>query len=167
MRCLALDKDDEDLEGEQNLMNTPRVALHVASDPQVGSDPKKSAGGEALDRRHDPDPLRRLEAELQRVGGEQPVSERLHDQAWTLLEEAWGLLTECLVLRDGLLDACHEIEQTMEGIQQRLGGLPAAPQLGAEDRSIAAGHEVSTAEHGESAAELRTDSGSAQPALPQ
>src|ERR1700722_1403450 len=132
-RRLVLDKDDEDLEGEQNLMNTPRVELHVASDRQVGSDSPESAGGQDLDLARDSDPLRRLEVELQRAGGGQSDGERLHEQAWTLLEEAWGLLTECLVLRDGLLDACHEIEQTMGGIQQRLGSLPAALQPGMED----------------------------------
>jgi hypothetical protein len=70
------------------------------------------------------DPLRRLEAELQRAGGDRPDGERLHEQAWTLLEEAWSLVTECLVLRDGLLDACHEIEQAMDGIQRRLHAVP-------------------------------------------
>jgi len=90
---------------------------------------------------HDPDPLRRLEAELQRAsGGERSDGERLHEQAWNLLEEAWGLVTECLVLRDGLLDACHEIEQTMEGIQSRLGALPAAADPNAHER-LAAGEQ--------------------------
>jgi hypothetical protein len=125
---LELDKDDGDLEGEQNRMITPRAALHVASAPSEDSN------GEDPDIAHDPDPLRRLEAELQRAGGKFSDSERLHEQAWGLLEEAWGLVTECLVLRDGLLDACHEIEQTMDGIQRRLGALPGGAQSSAPER---------------------------------
>jgi hypothetical protein len=134
VRCLELDKDDEDLEGERNSMNTPRVALHVASELDAGDELSRSADGQQEEAACDSDPLRRLEAELQRAGGAQRADgERLHDQAWTLLEEAWGLLTECLVLRDGLLDACHEIEQTMDGIQRRLGMLPAVLQSSSED----------------------------------
>jgi hypothetical protein len=91
-------------------------------------------GGEIPDVASDLDPLRRLEAELQRAGSERPDGERLYEQAWSLLEEAWGLVTECLVLRDGLLDACHEIEQTMEGIQYRLGALPGAVESSAQER---------------------------------
>jgi hypothetical protein len=125
---LELDKDDGDLEGEQNRMTTPRAALHVASAPAAG------AGQELSDLARDPDPLRRLEAELQRAGGERSDGERLHEQAWSLLEEAWGLVTECLVLRDGLLDACHEIEQTMDGIQRRLQTLPSASHSNAQER---------------------------------
>ena len=109
-------------------MTTPRAALHVA--------PKSVGGGgdDSSDLAQDTDPLRRLEAELQRASGERSDDERLHEQAWSLLEEAWGLVTECLVLRDGLLDACREIEQTMDGIQRRLGALPAAAESNAQER---------------------------------
>jgi hypothetical protein len=72
------------------------------------------------------DPLRRLEAELGDADGGRADDEQLYAEAQGLVEEAWSLVTECLVLRDGLLDACHEIEQTMEGIQQRLAALPFA-----------------------------------------
>src|SRR6202451_3953060 len=72
------------------------------------------------------DPLRRLEAELGETPGEHADDERLYAEAQGLVEEAWSLVTECLVLRDGLLDACHEIEQTMDGIQRRLTALPVA-----------------------------------------
>lgn len=109
-------------------MTTPRAALHIASETPEGP------GSEISDLARNPDPLRRLEAELQRAGDERSDGERLHEQAWSLLEEAWGLVTECLVLRDGLLDACHEIEQTMDGIQRRLGALPLAGQSGVQER---------------------------------
>jgi hypothetical protein len=72
------------------------------------------------------DPLRRLEAELGATPGEHAEDEQLYAEAQGLVEEAWSLVTECLVLRDGLLDACHEIEQTMDGIQRRLTALPVA-----------------------------------------
>ena len=107
-------------------MTTPRAALHVATEP--------AEGGGISDLARNPDPLRRLEAELQRAGGGPADGERLYGQAWELLEEAWGLVTECLVLRDGLLDACREIEQTMDGIQRRLGALPAAGEAAAQGR---------------------------------
>jgi hypothetical protein len=136
-RCAVVGtrQDDEDREGELNQMNTPRAALHIAAEPAGGGEKSSAA-------MHDPDPLRRLEAELQRASGERPDGERLHEQAWSLLEEAWGLVTECLVLRDGLLDACHEIEQTMEGIQQRLEGLPAAAEPNAQERLAAGGQDA-------------------------
>jgi hypothetical protein len=71
------------------------------------------------------DPLVRLEAELGVAEGEQPEGKRLHEETWKALEEAWSLVTECLVIRDGLLEACQEVERTMGGIQDRLGALPA------------------------------------------
>jgi hypothetical protein len=71
------------------------------------------------------DPLGRLEAELGAASSEQPEGKRLHEETWKLLEEAWSLVTECLVIRDGLLEACQEVERTMSGIQDRLGALPA------------------------------------------
>ena len=33
------------------------------------------------------------------------------------------MLAECLSIREGLLDACGEIEQAMSDMQRRLGGL--------------------------------------------
>ncbi|HTA13915.1 MAG TPA: hypothetical protein VK781_03565 [Solirubrobacteraceae bacterium] len=126
-------------------MNTPRAALHVAAD-SAGD-----GGSERVDTVNDPDPLRRLEAELQKASGERADGERLHDQAWGLLEEAWGLVTECLVLRDGLLDACHEIEQTMDGIQRRLGALPAAAESDAQERLAAGEQNAISASTGTSA----------------
>jgi hypothetical protein len=54
---------------------------------------------------------------------ESPDAEPLLEEVSNRLEEAWGLVTECLVMRDGLLEACKEVEQTMIGIQQRLGAL--------------------------------------------
>lgn len=113
-------------------MTTPRVALHVASEP--GGD-----SGKPLDGAPDHDPLKRLEAELQGAGGERAEVERMYEQAWGLLEEAWSLVTECLVMRDGLLDACREIEQTMGAVQRRIGEVPAAVDSDAQGRSAGRG----------------------------
>jgi len=49
----------------------------------------------------------------------------LYEEAQSLVEEAWSILTECLGIRDGLLEACQEIEQAMSGMQRRLGAQPA------------------------------------------
>jgi len=79
-----------------------------------------------------PDPLRRLAAELEATdeqhstGGPQLDGAQLYEEAHRLLEEAWGIFTECQVMRDGLLAACLEIERTMGGIQARMVGLPGA-----------------------------------------
>lgn len=74
------------------------------------------------------DPLSRLEAELGATGGDLPEGKRLHAETWGLLEEAWSLVTECLVIRDSLLEACQEVERTMGGIQDRLGAMAAASE---------------------------------------
>jgi hypothetical protein len=99
-------------------MTTPRAALHVASESEGGT------GGKLSELSRDQDPLRRLEAELQSSDGGRPEVERLYEKTWGLLEEAWGLMTECLVMRDGLLDACAEIERTMDAVNRRLETLP-------------------------------------------
>jgi hypothetical protein len=80
------------------------------------------------------DPLQRLEAELEATGKQRstdrglPDGAELYEEAQRLLEEAWGIFTECQVMRDGLLTACLEIERTMDSLQLRIGGLPAAIQ---------------------------------------
>lgn len=72
------------------------------------------------------DPLQRLEAELGEVDGGQSGDERLYEEAQGLVEEAWNVLSECLSIREGLLDACREIERTMGGMQSRLSAMAVA-----------------------------------------
>jgi hypothetical protein len=111
-------------------------ARHTASESQ--------ATGNGHGPSPPPDPLTRLadelEATVQRTdwvdhghangarpdGEPAPQQAGVQDEAQTLLEEAWSIFTECQVMRDGLLTACLEIEQTMDGIQRRLGELPVA-----------------------------------------
>lgn len=53
-------------------------------------------------------------------------------------------LIECLTLRDGLLEACQEIQQAMQGMQSRIGTLSVAVEArGRERRTGRAALEVS------------------------
>jgi hypothetical protein len=67
------------------------------------------------------DPISRLEAEIE--GTDRQTDGASPQETERLLEETWSLFTECLVIRDGLLEACEEIERTMGGLQRRLGTL--------------------------------------------
>lgn len=66
-------------------------------------------------------PIRRLEAEIERTEGPEGAAPAETER---LLEETWSLFTECLVIRDGLLEACDEIDRAMGGLQSKLGALP-------------------------------------------
>jgi hypothetical protein len=67
------------------------------------------------------DPLRELEAELEATDGEGPDGSRASEDAQALLDEAWTIFTECRVMREGLLEACQEIERTMDVLERRFG----------------------------------------------
>ncbi len=118
-----------------------RAALNVASEAVAQS----NGDGATITQ----DPLQRFEAEVTATGqepgsadpaqpvsahaeqqtatdGEQPDGAQLYEEAQGLLEEAWGIFTECQVMRDGLLAACQEIERAMESIQLRLDAVPVA-----------------------------------------
>ena len=84
------------------------------------------------------DPMRQLESELRRTGGVQ--AEEREEHAQRLLEETWSLFTECLVIRDGLLEACQEIERTMDSLQHRLGAMAAAAPTNGNGHAAANGH---------------------------
>ncbi len=102
----------------------------------AGAAPNAASGTSASNNgdgpAHPPDPLQRLEAELSATGKQRfqdrgrPDGAELYEEAQRLLEEAWGIFTECQVMRDGLLTACLEIERTMDSIQLRIGGLAGA-----------------------------------------
>jgi hypothetical protein len=102
----------------------------AAPDAASGTPVSRNGDGPA----HPPDPLQRLEAELSATGKQRstdrgrPDGAELYEEAQRLLEEAWGIFTECQVMRDGLLTACLEIERTMDSIQLRIGGLPGATE---------------------------------------
>lgn len=91
----------------------PRASLHAVSEGSHAGGPEG--------RLQAPDPLARLEAELGGASGEREDAGRLYQDAVELLEDAWSVFTECRVMRDGLLEACREIERTMDAVQERLG----------------------------------------------
>jgi hypothetical protein len=73
-----------------------------------------------------PEPLGQLESEMEITIHERPDGKLLYEEAQILLDEAWTIFTECRVMREGLLDACEEIERTMESIQLRFASPPSA-----------------------------------------
>jgi hypothetical protein len=52
-------------------------------------------------------------------------------------EDAHAML-ECLAVRDGLVEACHEVQQAMQAMRSRLSGLSLDAHGGARDRAMAA-----------------------------
>jgi hypothetical protein len=91
----------------------PRAAPHAVSE--------SSHTGVSEGRLQAADPLARLEAELGGAGAEREDAAALYQGAVELLEDAWSVFTECRVMRDGLLEACQEIERTMDAVERRLG----------------------------------------------
>jgi hypothetical protein len=65
------------------------------------------------------EPRGQLESELEATIHERQGGKQLYEDAQILLDEAWAIFTECRVMREGLVDACEEIERTMESIQAR------------------------------------------------
>src|ERR1700730_1082413 len=51
--------------------------------------------------------------------------------------EASRAILECLAIRDGLVEACHEIQQAMQRMRRRLGGLSLDVQARAGDQAVA------------------------------
>ncbi len=94
------------------------------------------------------DPLQRLEAELGEVDGGQSGDERLYEEAQGLVEEAWNVLSECLSIREGLLDACREIERTMGGMQHRLSAMAVAAEPDGSQSPASDGHAVAGSSNG-------------------
>jgi hypothetical protein len=74
--------------------------------------------------------LREETARLRVAGeraGERPVNERVRAALPSLApqdapdgDEPWELLTECMLLRDGLVDACGELERGARELRRRL-----------------------------------------------
>jgi|ERR1039458_15858 phage tail tape-measure protein len=77
------------------------------------------------------DPLRQLETELQATAGTRPDGLQAYEEAQALLDQAWSIFMECRVMREGLQEACREIEEAMDSIQKRFG----SPQTPVEPNS--------------------------------
>jgi hypothetical protein len=95
-----------------------------------GAGEGKPAGGEQLDQLEQEVALLREENARLKMGrqqaGERPVNERVRAAFPTLGEdgadadEPWEVLTECMLLRDGLVDACRELERGARELRARL-----------------------------------------------
>jgi hypothetical protein len=108
------------------------------------SPPNADGGGQSLSS----DPLQRLEAELGEADGGQSGDERLYEEAQGLVEEAWSVLAECLSIREGLLDACGEIEQAMSDMQRRLGAIAVATEPDGSEPSSSGGRTLTSSSNG-------------------
>jgi hypothetical protein len=83
--------------------------------------------------RHRPPDAGRI-IERMRELAKAPTSQS-HEAEGLPASENAQLMVECLAIRNGLLDACKEIQEAMQGIRQRLSGLSVDVQAsGAGDR---------------------------------
>ena len=65
--------------------------------------------------RHRPSDIGTLIDQMRELGDQEGPGE--------VLDEAWTMLSECLVIREGLEQACAEIHGAIAGVRERLGSL--------------------------------------------
>ena len=65
--------------------------------------------------RHRPSDVGTLIDQMRELGDQEGPGE--------VLDEAWTMLSECLVIRQGLEQACVEIQAAIAGVRERLGSL--------------------------------------------
>ena len=65
--------------------------------------------------RHRPSDIGTLIDQMRELGDQEGPGE--------VLDEAWTMLSECLVIRQGLEQACAEIQGAIAGVRERLGSL--------------------------------------------
>lgn len=65
--------------------------------------------------RHRPSDIGTLIDQMRELGDQEGPGE--------VLDEAWTMLSECLVIRQGLEQACAEIQVAIAGVRERLGSL--------------------------------------------
>ena len=65
--------------------------------------------------RHRPSDIGTLIDQMRELGEQEGPGE--------VLDEAWTMLSECLVIRQGLEQACAEIQVAIAGVRERLGSL--------------------------------------------
>src|SRR5271155_3894384 len=81
-----------------------------------------------VERHRPPDAGRIIESMRELADASQPQSHE-PDGAQSSGDER--VMVECLAIRNGLLDACKEIQEAMQGIRHRLSGLSVDVQTGA------------------------------------
>jgi hypothetical protein len=87
-----------------------------------------------VERHRAPDAGRVIER-MRHIGGERPAGSR--DEA-AGPGSSGGAMEDCLAIRDGLIVACQEVQQAMQGIRGRLGALSVDLQDGADESALLA-----------------------------
>ncbi len=83
--------------------------------------------------RHRPPDAGRVIERMRDLGREHPAGER--DGEIAQPDRAGQAIVECLAMRDGLVAACQEVQQAIQGIRGRLGALSVDLQDGTGDRA--------------------------------
>jgi hypothetical protein len=86
--------------------------------------------------RHRPPDVGRVIERMRNLGLASPA-ERRGEGGSEDREDAHAML-ECLAVRDGLVEACHEVQQAMQAMRSQLSGLSLDAHGGACDRAMAA-----------------------------
>ncbi len=81
-----------------------------------------------VERHRAPDTGRIIESMRELADASQPQS---HETGGVGSSEDEQMMVECLAIRNGLLEACKEIQEAMQGIRHRLSGLSVEVQAGA------------------------------------
>jgi hypothetical protein len=95
----------DELERELALLREENACLKVSRE-RAADRPLNERMRHALAPRHEPDPA-----------GDEP----------------WQVLTECMLLRDGLLDACRELERGARELRERLEAIPPSGEAASRD----------------------------------
>ncbi len=83
-----------------------------------------------VERHRPPDAGRIIESMRELAKSSQPQS---HETEGAPGGEDAQVMVECLAIRNGLLEACKEIQEAMQGMRHRLSGLSVDVQAGAGD----------------------------------
>jgi hypothetical protein len=86
--------------------------------------------------RHRPPNVGRVIERMRNLGPVFPPERRGEDGSED--REAAHAMLECLAVRDGLVEACHEVQEAMQAMRSRLSGLSLDAHGGAWDRAISA-----------------------------
>ncbi len=85
-----------------------------------------------VERHRPPDAGRIIESMRELADASQPQS---HETEGVQSTDDQRVMVECLAIRAGLLEACKEIQEAMQGIRQRLSGLSVDVEANASDRA--------------------------------
>jgi hypothetical protein len=86
--------------------------------------------------RHRPPDVGRVIERMRNLGLAFPAESRGEDGSDD--RQAAHAILECVAVRDGLVEACHEVQWAMQAMRSRLSGLSLDVQGGARDRAMVA-----------------------------